>query len=104
MEEHIKASSLDTLKLDDKQTIGYTFKALGAGFYGLRHAKDFRETLLKVIMQAGDADRCVCVYKPICVFILLPLSSLSHSSLLSLSSYFLSPSDFSPAMVLCVVP
>lgn len=61
MEEHIKASSLEKLKLDDKQTIGYTFKALGAGFYGLRHAKDFRETLLKVIMQAGDADRCVCV-------------------------------------------
>ena len=35
----------------------YTFKALGAGFYGLRSAKSFRDTILEVIMQAGDADR-----------------------------------------------
>ena len=35
----------------------YTFKALGAGFYGLRNAKDFRQTITDVIMQAGDADR-----------------------------------------------
>ena len=51
------ASSLEKLKLDDKHTIGYTFKALGAGFYGLRNAKDFRKPILEVIMQAGDADR-----------------------------------------------
>ena len=37
----------------------YTFKALGTGFYGLRCAKDFRKTILEVVMQAGDADRCV---------------------------------------------
>ena len=40
----------------------YTFKALGAGFYGLRHAKDFRKTITDVIMQAGDADRYVYTY------------------------------------------
>ena len=37
----------------------YTFKALGAGFYGLQHGSDFRATLRKLIMQAGDADRSV---------------------------------------------
>lgn len=35
----------------------YTFKALGAGFYGLRTVKNFRDTITEVIMQAGDADR-----------------------------------------------
>ena len=34
----------------------YTFKALGAGFYGLRKATDFRETIMKLIMEGGDAD------------------------------------------------
>ena len=58
MKKHMH-SSLDDLKLDDKQAIGYTFKALGAGFYGLRHItkKSFRDVILEVIMEAGDADR-----------------------------------------------
>lgn len=63
LQKHIKISSLEKLQLDDKHTMGYTFKALGAGFYGLRNAKDFREMLIKVIMEAGDADRCV--YLPV---------------------------------------
>lgn len=37
--------------------LSYTFKALGAGFYGLRNASDFRKTIMQVVMQAGDADR-----------------------------------------------
>ena len=59
MKTHI-LSSLDGLKLDEQQSIGYTFKALGAGFYGLRHSrknKSFKEIILEVIMEAGDADR-----------------------------------------------
>ena len=52
-------SSLDGLKLDEPQSIGYTFKAMGAGFYGLRKSmkKSFREIIFEVIMEAGDADR-----------------------------------------------
>ena len=34
----------------------YTFKPLGAGFYGLRKATHFRETIMKLIMEGGDAD------------------------------------------------
>ena len=75
LKEHV-TSSLKKLKLDEKSKIGYTctnihtcmhlcthvphrytFKALGAGFYGLREGKDFRQTILEVIMEAGDADR-----------------------------------------------
>ncbi len=52
-------SSLDRLKLDEQQSIGYTFKAMGAGFYGLRHSrkKSFRDIIIEIIMEAGDADR-----------------------------------------------
>lgn len=52
-------STLDGLKLDEQQSIGYTFKAMGAGFYGLRHSKKktFKEIILEIIMEAGDADR-----------------------------------------------
>ena len=60
MKTHIMSSSLEGLKLDEQQSIGYTFKALGAGFYGLRHSrknKSFKEIILEVIMEAGDADR-----------------------------------------------
>ncbi len=57
LQDHMTASSLDKLKLYDQQTMGYTFKALGAGFFSLRNAKNFRDMLLKVIMEGGDADR-----------------------------------------------
>ena len=55
-------SSLKGMKLDELQSIGYTYKAFGAGFYGLRMAnnkKNFREIITSVIMEAGDADRYV---------------------------------------------
>jgi len=58
MEKHIK-SSLAGLKLDDRNTIGYTFKALGCGFYGLRQGNDFKKIITEVIMEAGDADRYI---------------------------------------------
>ena len=49
--------------MDESQSIGYTFKALGAGFYGLRNSrkKGFKEIILEVIMEAGDADRYAIV-------------------------------------------
>ena len=56
MKKHVE-SSLKDLRLDERQSIGYTFKAMGAGFYGLRKGTDFRKTITEVIMEAGDADR-----------------------------------------------
>lgn len=52
-------SSLKDMQLDERKTIGYTFKALGAGFYGLQKGTNFKETITQVIMEAGDADRLV---------------------------------------------
>lgn len=59
--------SLKDMKLDERNSIGYTFKALGAGFYGLRKGTDFRTAISQVIMEAGDADRlvkyCLCCFR-----------------------------------------
>lgn len=54
-------SSLKDLKLDERKSIGYTFKALGAGFYGLRKGNNFKTTISEVIMEGGDADRWVTI-------------------------------------------
>lgn len=48
--------------MDERQSIGYTFKALGAGFYGLHKGTNFTETITKVIMEGGDADRWASIY------------------------------------------
>lgn len=51
------ASTLSQLGLSEPQSIGYTLKCLGAGFYGLRKGgADFRGTIRDVVMEAGDAD------------------------------------------------
>jgi len=34
----------------------YTFKTMGAGFYALQNSKDFRKTIIELVMEAGDAD------------------------------------------------
>lgn len=57
MRSHINASSWKKLELDDRDKIGYTYKALGSGFYGLRTSKDFRSAIIELIMEGGDADR-----------------------------------------------
>jgi ADP-ribosylglycohydrolase len=48
--------TLDDLRLDDERTIGYTYKCLASGFYGLRSTRSFSETLNDLIRQGGDAD------------------------------------------------
>ena len=58
MKKHIDGSLKD-LKLDDRKTMGYTFKALGSGFYSFRKGTDFRKAISEVIMEGGDADRLV---------------------------------------------
>ena len=56
--------SLEALDLDeglDPETgslgkIGYTLKALGAGFWALKHALSYKEGILQIIHEGGDAD------------------------------------------------
>lgn len=53
---------LDALDLDEglnkgeDHQIGYTLKALGAGFWALKNAESFSDGLLKIIHEGGDAD------------------------------------------------
>ena len=57
LRKYMFANKLSQLELSDPQSIGYTFKCLGAGFYGLRKGGlDFRGTIRDVVMEAGDAD------------------------------------------------
>ncbi len=56
MRQHVFAKNVKDLKLDDAAKIGYTFKTMGCGFYGLLKGRDFRTTIMEVVMEAGDAD------------------------------------------------
>ena len=51
-----KARTLEDLDLDEPRSIGYTYKCLGAGFYGLRSTEPFEKTLNDLIRYGGDAD------------------------------------------------
>ncbi len=62
-----REETLDALNLDEgsdpgeRNAIGYTFKALGAGLWALQHASSYREGVLAVICEGGDADSNACV-------------------------------------------
>ena len=57
-----EAGKLEALDLDqglnpnEPDRLGFTLKALGAGFWALKHAPNFRDGVLQVIHEAGDAD------------------------------------------------
>lgn len=57
-----KESSLEMLRLDEglnhyeSFNIGYTLKTLKAAFWALLHAQTFREGILAIINEGGDAD------------------------------------------------
>jgi ADP-ribosylglycohydrolase len=53
---HVMFDNLSELELDDRPVIGYTLKTLGAGIYGFRSTKSFKETMLDITWEAGDAD------------------------------------------------
>ena len=48
--------TLTDFQLDDELTIGYTYKCLASGFYGLRSTASFEKTLDALIRYGGDAD------------------------------------------------
>lgn len=53
---HAMTKSWDKLQLDDRKTMGYTYKTMGAGFYALRNSREFRKTIMELVMEGGDAD------------------------------------------------
>jgi len=47
---------IEALELEDEETMGYTLRTLGAGFWALRFAESFEAGIETVIHQGGDAD------------------------------------------------
>jgi len=44
------------LCLGEVRTIGYTYKAMSAGFWALNHASSFEDGLIDIVNEGGDAD------------------------------------------------
>jgi hypothetical protein len=49
-----QARTLEELELDEPNSIGYTYKCLASGFYGLRSKHSFEKTLNNLIQYGGD--------------------------------------------------
>lgn len=60
--ELAKSASLQDFDLDEglnpgeSDRIGYTLKAMGAGFWVLKNANSYRDGILQIIHEGGDAD------------------------------------------------
>ena len=52
---------IEDLSLDETTSIGYTLKAMSAGLWTYFKAENFKDGLLKVINEGGDADTNACV-------------------------------------------
>lgn len=52
---YMNCTKLKQLMLCEAGKIGYTYKCLGTGFWALKQ-KDFQKAMIKVVMEAGDAD------------------------------------------------
>ena len=48
--------TLGDLGLDDRDTMGYTLKAMQVGLWALRQKLDFKEVLVEVVDAGGDTD------------------------------------------------
>ena len=49
-------NNIEALKLDEPSSIGYTYKALAAGFWAFKHSTNFEEGIKCIICEGGDAD------------------------------------------------
>lgn len=47
---------IESMELDEPESMGYTLKALAAGLWAYFHATDFKQGILKVVNEGGDAD------------------------------------------------
>jgi ADP-ribosylglycohydrolase len=51
-----ESKDIESLILDDEDSMGYTLKTLSAGIWALRFASSYEEGITAVIHQGGDAD------------------------------------------------
>ena len=53
--KYMNIKRLRDLKLDDNNSIGYTFKCMGAGFWSLKK-DDFRTALQKIVLEVNAVE------------------------------------------------
>jgi len=53
--KYMACKKIKELKLAEYPIIGYTYKCMGAGFWALKQ-DNFQKAMIKVVMEAGDAD------------------------------------------------
>jgi ADP-ribosylglycohydrolase len=51
-----EVKKIKELYLDDRDSIGYTFKCIASGIFAVKYAKDFKSAITELVMEAGDAD------------------------------------------------
>ena len=51
-----KEGTMENLRLDEEESMGYTLKALSAAVWCLYHVNSFRDGLMAVVNAGGDAD------------------------------------------------
>jgi ADP-ribosylglycohydrolase len=56
LNSHCSVKTLAELKLDDRKTMGYTYKTIGSGIFCLRTGSDFQKAINELVMEGGDAD------------------------------------------------
>lgn len=63
--EKALGSDLAPLELGETRSMGYTLKAMSAGIWALQNATSFKEGLLAIIHEGGDADTNAAVAGPL---------------------------------------
>ncbi len=54
--EKARSPDITELQLDEPAAIGYTLKAMAAGIWAFLHPTTYRDGILAVIHEGGDAD------------------------------------------------
>jgi ADP-ribosylglycohydrolase len=61
LEQYMFKTRFSDLRLDEPDSIGYTFKSMGSAFTSLRQSGTIESILNDLIMEGGDADSNACV-------------------------------------------
>jgi len=63
--EKALGNDLAPLEIGEKRSMGYTLKAMSAGIWALQNATSFKQGLLAIIHEGGDADTNAAVAGPL---------------------------------------
>lgn len=61
LERYLHVNEIEALNLDAVDSIGYTFKTMAVAVCVFGHFEDFKDAIIRIMMEAGDADTNACV-------------------------------------------